>query len=774
MYQTNTAFRIPNTFVLDRNRERKAVFYGRVSTEHEAQLAALENQMQWYDEQAKFHPNWTVLDKYIDEGITGTQAKKRPAFMQMIEDAKQGEFDLIVTREVCRFARNTVDTLVMTRELKNYGVEVYFVEDNIWTMDGDGELRLTIMATLAQEESRKISERVRAGQKISRDNGVLYGSGNIIGYDRVDGTYVINEDQAETVRMIFDLYLEGLGETKICKELCRRQRKDGHGNVSWSVSKISRILRNATYMGYKCYLKSYSNNYLEQKRIKNLDESTYLYVKGDFEPIISEEVFKRCEEIRKSRTTKMVVNKGERTYGKKASQDVWLRKLRCACGSTFRKNKWRTNQRGDTVFGYQCYNQVNNGSKSFREKNGLDTDGYCDIRMIGDWKLDLMAKKIFESIWTDKKDAVMEAYKLLGECYQSDSSNNKATIAAVQGKISRATARLDNLIAMRADGEISKEKFGELRQKAESELATLNEELDKLNAVSDESAEFLDMNAIKAALDEMIDFSGPTIDENIIEKFVSRITPIDNGHYRWDLNFTQNKKQAIIGSVEGRKGKATADIKEYGENDEHSHRTYDKSIQFSSNGTIAYLCLIAACVAVIHGGGNFPRYHDFGGLLAFSIELAVQGLIRVAIEPQVPVEAVLGYHDPGDECFHHTFGHILSFVTMGVLLQRVLEDSQLLGVVYHFLGLSFSGQLFNFLLEVLHLGFQLGALHAEHLPAEVALSSHLDVGIHLLLEPYQLRLLCFQQCLGIFFFLGVTDVGFQNGICKGQHLFLFG
>ena len=115
----------------------------------------------------------------------------------------------------------------MTRELKNFGVEVYFVEDNIWTMDGDGELRLTIMATLAQEESRKISERVRAGQKISRDNGMLYGSGNIIGYDRVNGTYVINEDQAETVRMIFDLYLEGLGETKICKELCRRQRKDG-------------------------------------------------------------------------------------------------------------------------------------------------------------------------------------------------------------------------------------------------------------------------------------------------------------------------------------------------------------------------------------------------------------------------------------------------------------------------------------------------------------------------------------------------------------------
>lgn len=598
MIQGNTAFRIPNTTFLDRNRERKIVFYGRVSTEHEAQLAALENQMQWYEDQATYHPNWTVLDKYIDEGITGTQAKKRPAFMQMIEDAKQGEFDLIVTREVCRFARNTVDTLVMTRQLKNYGVEVYFVEDNIWTMDGDGELRLTIMATLAQEESRKISERVRAGQKISRDNGVLYGSGNIIGYDRVNGTYVINEDQAETVRMIFDLYLEGLGETKICKELSRRQRKDGHGNVSWSVSKISRILRNATYMGYKCYLKSYSNNYLEQKRIKNLDESTYLYVKGDFEPIISEEVFKRCEEIRKSRTTKMIVNKGERTYGKRASQDVWLRKLRCACGSTFRKNKWRTNQRGDTVFGYQCYNQVNNGSKSFREKNGLDTDGYCDIRMIGDWKLDLMAKKIFETIWTDKKEAVLEAYKILEECYQSDSNKNKATVSAIQGKISRATTRMNNLIAMRADGEISKEQFQGLRKKAETEIAALNEELNKLNITSDETVQSLDMEAIKKALDEVIDFSGPKISENIIDKFVSRITPIDDGHYRWDLNFTPGSKQAIIGCIEGRKGKASVEIKEYGENDEHSHRTYDKSIQFSFNGTIAYLCLIAACAAL--------------------------------------------------------------------------------------------------------------------------------------------------------------------------------
>ena len=118
-----TALKMPFGIILDRTRERRMVFYGRVSTEHEAQLDAFENQIQWYDDVALRHPNWTVLEKYLDRGITGTQAKKRPAFMKMLEDARAGMFDLIVTREVCRFARNTVDTLVATRELKNLGIE---------------------------------------------------------------------------------------------------------------------------------------------------------------------------------------------------------------------------------------------------------------------------------------------------------------------------------------------------------------------------------------------------------------------------------------------------------------------------------------------------------------------------------------------------------------------------------------------------------------------------------------------------------------------------
>ena len=156
---------------------RTVAIYARVSSAHEAQLSALENQVQYYDEILAKHPEWHLYDKYIDEGITGTSTKKRKNFLRMMKDAEEGRFDLIITREVSRFARNTVDTLQETRNLKKIGIEVWFTEDNIWTLnDEDGELRLTIMATLAQNESKKTSMRVKAGQMISYKNAVPYGS----------------------------------------------------------------------------------------------------------------------------------------------------------------------------------------------------------------------------------------------------------------------------------------------------------------------------------------------------------------------------------------------------------------------------------------------------------------------------------------------------------------------------------------------------------------------------------------------------------------------
>ncbi len=560
--QFNYRFKLTDYAMFDRNRQRRVSIYGRVSTEHEAQLSALENQMQWYDDQAKYHPNWTVVEKYIDEGITGTQAKKRPAFLRMLEDARSGKFDLIVTREVCRFARNVVDTLVVTRELKNIGVEFFFIDDNIWTMDGDGELRLSLMATLAQEESRKTSERVKAGQKISRDNGVLYGNGNILGYDRVGDTYVINEEQAETVRMIFDLYLQGYGSMKIANILTERKRKTASGLVKWSISNIMRAIRNATYTGTKCYNKSRSNNFLEQKRINNLDMSTYEYVEGDFPAIISQEVWDKAQEIRTSRVKPSLVSTTKTTHSKRDSKDIWVNLLRCSCGSSFRKNKWHTKNDGGISYGYQCYNQLNNGNKKKREELGLDTEGFCDSRMIADWKLDFMAKSLLEHLWTDRKESVLLALDLIKRYYRDERvTSGKSDTTVIQTKLNKATTRLQNLIAMRADGEITKDEYQAMRSPVDEEIRALQKSLEEAPQVEKQSAA-LNLDEITATLHSLVDFSGATLNHDVINKFVYMVTPTSDTSFHWYVNLSGNTKARAKYTVEGRKKKNVIKLEE--------------------------------------------------------------------------------------------------------------------------------------------------------------------------------------------------------------------
>ena len=521
--------------VLDKDRNRKVAEYGRVSTQHEAQIDALGNQMQWYEEQRRYHPNWEVVGQYIDEGITGTLAKKRPAFMRMIEDARNGKFDLIVTREVCRFARNTVDTLMLTRELKNYGVEVYFVSDNIWTMDGDGEMRLSIMATMAQEESRKISERVRAGQMVSRQNGVLYGNGNIIGYDldKTNNTYIINPEQAETIRTIFNLYAEGKGEKMIVNELCRLGCKDGHGNVSWSCIKVSRILRNATYMGYIGYNKSVTNNYLEKKRIKNLEDDTFIYVKGDFEPIISEEQWRLCEQIRKNRiAVRKMPNGEERRIGTQKGKSLWSQKLKCRCGATYSRYKWRVLADGTPVYGYQCHRRTVNPTRTFVMENNLTDQLSCDAISIPEWKLDLMATMIFKQVWGNQRKAVLRACEIVVAVQKNAKTTFSFECSELHRRIEKAEAAKLNLSRMFAYGEISAEEYRVLKAQAESDIVELKAKLE----VQPELAQPPSIEPIKRVLEQVVDVSGPKVSEALIERFVEAVTPAEDFLFRWKLN----------------------------------------------------------------------------------------------------------------------------------------------------------------------------------------------------------------------------------------------
>ena len=560
---------------LDRSRPRKMVFYGRVSTEHEAQLAALKNQMQWYDDQERYHPNWTVVDRYIDEGITGTQAKKRPAFMKMLEDARQGKFDLIVTREVCRFARNTVDALVSVRELKKLDIEVYFVEDNIWTLDGDGELRLTIMATLAQEESRKISERVLAGQAISRQNGVLYGTGNIIGYDRVGSTYVINEPQAEIIRLIYSMYLDGYGEKAIVNELTRRGCQNGRGEVKWDCSKVGRILKNATYKGYIGYNKSVTVDFLEHRRITNHDTSQHTLIKGDFPAIISEEDWNRCAEIRESRIQSMPqLGGGTRKFGRNPSKFLWSKKLRCSCGCSFQRFHWRTNKRdGKEVYGYQCYSHRNGASLQYMVDNGLTDEHTCQIRSICDWKLDLMAKTVLENVWIDRRAAVIEACKILAQCGKESHQEEHQEHKRLEARAQKLKTRLQNLIEMRADGELSKEEFMSQKSEIAEQLQAIESQR---TTVPVQKQPVLNIEKIRDTLNCLIDFTQPKLDEMLLDKVVDRVIPITNDHFRWELNLLSGEHNAVECSIKGRKNKASVSIEETVRSDTLSNISSEK------------------------------------------------------------------------------------------------------------------------------------------------------------------------------------------------------
>ena len=521
--------------------KRKVAIYARVSTEHEAQLSALENQMDWYKPILNARPDWTLVAQYVDEGITGTSAEKRPQFMKMIDDAKKKKFNMIITREVSRFARNTVDTLQFTRKLKSYGVEVFFINDNIKTFDGDGELRLTIMATLAQDESRKTSIRVKAGQQTSMENGVVYGNGNILGYDRVGKEMVINPEQAKTVRMIYDMYLNGMGVTQIQYELEKVGRLTATGKNKWHASYISHMLRNSFYCGIITYHKEYTPDYLVQKKIKNYGDLEILQVQGTHTPIVTVEEYQKVQKILESRTrVEPTREKGFGRMGKKTHTTVWGRLLICQCGKKFNQHYYkRSGQKA--VIDYQCYTSANHGSQTQRKKRGLSLENTCDSPFIPGWKLDLMAKKIFENYIQNASVTINLAYTML-EKHIADVEevvDHSDTIQRKQEEFDNLQKKKINLLEMREDGDIDKEYFRERKKEIEISMETLQREIQILSPkpILQKKTDYQTVLAdLKKRLEGYVGSDDKIIPESVIEAFVEKIW-VSKDEFRWYLRY---------------------------------------------------------------------------------------------------------------------------------------------------------------------------------------------------------------------------------------------
>lgn len=268
--------------------------YCRVSTDKGEQAQSLHSQQHYFAEYIRQHRDWKFVNIYFDEGISGTQTKKRTGFNQMITDAMDGHIDLILTKEVSRFARNTVDALAYTRMLRERRIGVLFILDNIDTRDCDGELRLTLMASLAQEESRKISERVKWGQKRRMEQGVVFGR-DLLGYTVRDGQLFINEAEAFIVRRIFHKYTEeGKSARRIADELLKEGIPPKYA-AHWSPGVIIKVLRNEKYVGDLCQKKTITPDYLTHLKKSNHGEETFIIIANHHTPIIERELWNRTQ-----------------------------------------------------------------------------------------------------------------------------------------------------------------------------------------------------------------------------------------------------------------------------------------------------------------------------------------------------------------------------------------------------------------------------------------------------------------------------------------------
>ncbi len=529
----------------------RVVFYGRVSTEHDEQLLAFENQKDWYERELDYHKNQWELAKpiptYLDEGVTGTTVEGRNGFKKMIHDAKNSDdFDMVVTREMSRFARNTEQALKYVRELKEAGVAVYFVQDNINTMLDDNRLKFVLAAGVAEEESIKISKRVLAGQDIARKNKILYGNGNVLGYDRVRKrsdtdkrnaigdksvpTFEINEAQADTVRRIFDLYLQGNGVKKIKIALEKEHRLTASGNTIWHESTISRILDNPMYIG-KQYQKKQSVKKLGSKQRVNNDRSEYVLVDGDFPPIISEETFRAVQSKREARV------KFGTTYTSDPDGDKWKSRLECGCGSVFRRTKWHGDEKAS--FAYECRHRVVDGTEEYRRQHNLDTDGACSRKRFPEWHLDLMGILIFNSICKERKESVLDGFDLIWQHYVNERENNDKIIGQLKSQINSAGDKIKRLLELYMDGSLSKEEYKEARAGLDSEKKALEEKLKAEESKAEqfgrdmEDVKYEDMLRVVERMRRMFDFNNVNLDPALIKNFVDRIIVRDDTTFEW-------------------------------------------------------------------------------------------------------------------------------------------------------------------------------------------------------------------------------------------------
>ncbi|QOX64221.1 recombinase family protein [Anoxybacterium hadale] len=480
----------------------KVAAYCRVSTDHEDQKNSLENQQLYFENYINANSDWEFAGLFPDEGITGTCMKKRKKFNEMIDKAYNGEIDLIITKEVSRFARNTVDTLSVTRKLKTLGIGVIFISDNIDTRENDGEFRLTIMASVAQEESRKTSERVKWGMRRGMEKGYVFGPG-VLGFHLNKGALTVNEDEASIVKLIYQDFLSGMGITSIVKKLKQEHIPCGSNRKNWTVNNVRAILVDEKYAGDLRQRKMYIESHLTHKAVKNENPDDTVYIRNHHPAIVDHKTWDLAQ-LELQRRAALI---GEKS---RHSTKYWASGLiECGeCGSKgVSRNKY--NKDGTMIRFWYCRELYNYGKSS-----GCKSDLVNDIALL------TCVRFALRQLNFNSADILQE---LQSEIQTAQNGGIPDHTKQYEERIKKALEKKARIIDMYAEGDITKSEMNQMKSKYDDEISALKSTIEKvrLEAKKNEAAKE-NLSKVIARIKEILRQEEPTpeVYRSILEKIV--------------------------------------------------------------------------------------------------------------------------------------------------------------------------------------------------------------------------------------------------------------
>ena len=496
--------RVGNTIKEAEKPKLRVAAYCRVSTDSDEQATSYEAQIEHYTEFIQKNPEWTLAGIYADDGITGTNTKKREEFNRMIADCNAGNIDMVITKSISRFARNTLDCLKYIRQLKEKNIPVYFEKENINSMDSKGEVLLTIMASLAQQESQSLSQNVKLGIQYRYQQGKVQVNHNrFLGYDKDDeGNLVINPEQAEIVKRIYREYLEGYSMDKIAAGLERDGILTGAGKQKWHTSTINKILRNEKYIGDALLQKTYTTDFLTKKRIKNNGTVPQYYVEGNHPAIIPKHLYMQVqEELVRRRLVTTDKNGKRHSY---SCNHLFSQIIFCGeCGEMFRRIHW--NNHGCKSIVWRCISRLEN------------TGHACKARTVNEQVLQEIVVKAINTMLADK-------VSYLSVLQENITAVIKASSAASEAAIDQRLAELQKELISKANSKEAYDNIAdeiyrlrELKHQSEVEGVTRDEHIRRISELHD----FISQHPTAEL---------PEFDEPLIKRLLQKITVYDD-HY---------------------------------------------------------------------------------------------------------------------------------------------------------------------------------------------------------------------------------------------------